>query len=42
MLTMIKELAQWAALFGPPRLSAVYCIEGLVEEEANRPAEIDP
>jgi hypothetical protein len=34
-LTMIKQLAQWAALMRSSRLAAIYGVESLVEEEAN-------
>jgi hypothetical protein len=41
-LTMIKQLAQWAALMCSSRLTAIYGVESLVEEEANRPCQVYP
>jgi hypothetical protein len=32
---MIEQLAQWPALMRSSGLTAIYSVEGLVEEEAN-------
>ena len=34
---MIKQLAQWATLMRSSGLTTIYGIEGLVQEQANRP-----
>jgi hypothetical protein len=39
---MIKELAQWPALMRSSRLTAIYGVKSLVEEEANRPCQVYP
>lgn len=39
---MIKQLAQWAALMRSSRLTAIYGVKSLVEEEANRPCQVYP
>jgi len=39
---MIKQLAQWATLMRSSRLTAIYGVKSLVEEEANRPCQVYP
>lgn len=39
---MIEELAERATLLRPPGLGTVHCIKGLIQEESNSPAGVDP
>lgn len=42
LLTVVKQLSQWPALTRPSCLCAIHCVEGLIQEEAYRPAKVHP
>ncbi len=42
VLTVIEQLAQRTTLVCPTSLCSIHGVKGLVEEETNRPRQIDP
>jgi hypothetical protein len=40
--TVVEQLAKWTALLCPSCLCSIYCIEGLVKEQANCPGQVNP
>jgi hypothetical protein len=39
---MIEQLAEGTTLMRPPGLGAVYGVKGLVQEQSDSPAKVDP